>query len=163
MLSVRSLEEVEPMSIYTSPGISDVLCGLLMLTKKTLKMSCYCIDSEPGIGVLAALLRRGVKISLLLDNNQFKNPSCTRQPSSLLQLLTSAGGEGGQLTVRKYSHSDGPKRGRRQKKQPPDVQTKPSIHMIVMQARRLRCSLLFIRKDRMRHHCFNCPCEQHAA
>ena len=48
-----------------------------------------------------------MKISLLMDSNQCKNPSCAKQAETLLMLLGSAVGDGGRIEVKKYCPSGG--------------------------------------------------------
>ena len=93
--------------MYTSPGISDVACALIMLTKTTLKMTCYCFDSEAGVAVVGTLLRRGVQVSIVVDSNQTDNPSCVKQHAALLGLMTQSGTRDGALTVKRYCPTTG--------------------------------------------------------
>ena len=98
--SVRSLSELPAIGVYHSPGVGDVLCTLLQLTKHHLLLTCYCFDLPEGASVLANLLGRGVKVRLLLCKGQMKNPSCTNQYETTVKLFGVSGAQ--HLLVRAY-------------------------------------------------------------
>ena len=86
--------------MYPSPGILEVLCGLLVLTKNQLWITCYCFDSSEGTAVLGTLMRKGVQILMLMDEHNMRTPSCRRQFDRMLDLMRGATGNGGSITVK---------------------------------------------------------------
>ena len=91
--SVRTLSELPAIGIYHSPGVGDVLCALLQLTKHHLLLTCYCFDLPEGGSVLANISGRGVKVRLLLCKGQMKNPSCTNQYETIVKLFGVSGAQ----------------------------------------------------------------------
>ena len=102
-LKASSLEDLPVFPLYPSPGIAEILCGILMLARKTLWMTSYCFDSSTGVATLGALLRKGIDVSILFDGRQMKSPSCSRQLSAILGLWDAAIGDGGRLSMRSYT------------------------------------------------------------
>ena len=103
--SVRALSELPVVDVYHSPGVGDVLCALLQLTRRSLWLTCYCFDLPAGAAVLANLLGRGVEVRLLICKSQMKNPSCTSQHETIVKLFGVAGAQ--HLQVRAYSPGTG--------------------------------------------------------
>ena len=104
-LVASSLSELPVFTLYHSPGILEVLCGILMLTKRVVLMTAYCFDSPTGSATLSALLRRGVRIQMIMDRKNMKTPSCTKQLAVMRDLMMSAVAEGGSLVVREHTPS----------------------------------------------------------
>ena len=103
--SVKTLSELPAIGVYHSPGVGDVLCALLQLTKYHLWLTCYCFDLPEGASVLANLLGRGVKVRLLLCKGQMKNPSCTNQYETIVKLFGVSGAQ--HLLVRAFCPGTG--------------------------------------------------------
>ena len=77
------------------------------MTKKSLLMTCYCFDSVLGATTLGALLRRGVKISVIMDGKNMNTPSCSKQLSTISELMNSMVDDGGKIELRMYSPKSG--------------------------------------------------------
>ena len=49
--------------------------------------TAYCFDYEEGVRILADKRRRNISVRILIDEGQYKKPSCKRQSSAIDRLL----------------------------------------------------------------------------
>ena len=103
---MHRLSELPAASLFHSPGVGDALCALLMLTRRSLAMTCYCFDLPTGVGTIESLLRRGVYVQLVLDANQMKNASCKKQHDMICRLFEAVDAKDF-LVVKSYSPPGG--------------------------------------------------------
>ena len=101
-LAASRLDDIPPITLYTSPGLLDVVCGLIRLARSSFWMSCYCFDSQAGVAAISALLRNGVEVRILFDDKQIKDSSCSRQYTAMLELWSAAASQSSSLVMKSY-------------------------------------------------------------
>ena len=69
------------------PHIGYTVCKELRKAEQCIVGTAYCFDYSEGIRILSDKRRRSVSVRVLLDETQYKKPSCKRQPESISHLL----------------------------------------------------------------------------
>ena len=73
--------------LVTYPHVGPATCRELRRVEQSIVGTAYCFDYAEGIRVLSEKRRHDISVRALIDETQYKKPSCKQQPMSISHLL----------------------------------------------------------------------------
>ena len=73
--------------LTTYPQVGTTACRELRRAEQSIVGTAYCFDYAEGIKILSEKRRRNISVRVLIDETQYKKPSCKQQPMSISHLL----------------------------------------------------------------------------